>query len=165
MASPGRGWSDRGQGRRPQLPSWVSCLRPPASSQRAPSCYSFRQREDSYLWAPRTQARTRCQAHTLPSPQSQLQPGLPTRASRPTIFWSFMVFFHFQNAPAFPNWNPAGFESVVCKLGWLSELPRELSISVTPPFIYSILYSLCRVGLTVWDFTLIFVHCKDSVFQ
>lgn len=75
------------------------------------------EREDSYLWAPRTQARTRCQAHTLPSPQSQLQPGLPTRASRPTIFWSFMVFFRFQNAPAFPNWNPTGFESVVCKLG------------------------------------------------
>lgn len=123
----------------------MSCLRLAAFSQQAPSCCSFRQREKTATCGLCTHKPEQMPGpHPAISLWSQPQPGLPTTASVllfSCLLWSFSASRILLHSPTgthpHPNWFTPAFssESVVCKLGWVSELPKEGFTFIRPPTI------------------------------
>lgn len=119
------GWSQTGQARGARLLCWglaPGWLPPRHESQLVVAAG----REKSCLWAPRTQARTRCQAHTLPSPRGVgLSRGFPSGLRdllSSCLLWSFSASRMLLHSPAGTQphsqlvyWSFL-LDSVVCKL-------------------------------------------------
>lgn len=129
-------------------------LRPAAFSQRALSCCSFRQREKTATWgSPHTSQDKTPGPTPCPLLVESASAGASHRGFKTCYF---LVFFRFQNSPAFPTWDsttfltglplPLASESVICRLDWVLKLPRELFIFIILPSLYTILHCLCRVG-------------------
>lgn len=93
--------------------------------------YLQAERKDSHLWALHTQARTNARPTPCHLFVESASAGASHHSFSPAIFLSFMVFFRFQNSPAFPNWDSPTPQLVYpCLFLWVSSLQTWLGIRI-----------------------------------